>query len=50
MRGIYRIQTAYPGNITPFPLKNVPGFVYLIDGEGNYLTDDNGAFLMVAAT
>lgn len=50
MRGIYRAKIAYPGNITPFPLENVPGFVYLIDNEGNYLTDDNGNYLLVAET
>jgi len=48
--GLYKVNVAYPGNITPFPLQSPPGFVFLIDGEGNYLTDDNGNYLIVPET
>jgi hypothetical protein len=50
VKGLYKTRIAYPGNITPFPVPSPPGFVLLIDNEGNYLTDDNGNYLIVPET
>lgn len=41
------VQTAYPGKLGPQVIQAPAGFVFLIDGEGNYLTDDQGNYLMI---
>lgn len=41
------VSFAYPGTLGyDFP-DPPPGFVYLVDDEGTYITDDNGVFLVV---
>lgn len=41
------IKVAYPGSLGPTPPK---GYCFLIDDFGNWLTDDNGVFLVVPET
>ena len=48
--GLYKVAIAFPGNILPYPLEAPEGFVFLVDHEGAYLTDDDGLFLVVRAT
>jgi hypothetical protein len=42
----YRVVEAFSGAVTFNP---PAGFVFLVDDIGNYLTDDNGAFLVAPA-
>jgi hypothetical protein len=48
--GLLSLSVAYPGTLGPETIIPPVGFVFLIDNDGVYLTDEAGAYLIVPAT